>query len=245
MGENVGQNTKAGTMDQMVEQGMKIYKAIYKRVWRAMKKEISKLYNLNSRYLPLETAFGTDGAKILREDYNGDAKRIVPTADPYATSDHDRVAQATLVKQASMSTNGYDLQAVEKNFLRANRVDGWESMYLGPDKVPPLPNHKVQVEQMKLEAKKQHLELDKMKFIMKLQEDHSVNQAKILQMEAMAAKLLEEAGGVKTGHDIAAFEAAIGAMKSHNEMLLGHAQTLLKGMEIDNARDQQTSGSNN
>ena len=233
-GENPGQNTKTGTMDQMVEQGMKIYNAIYKRIWRSMKQEFKKLYLLNRTFLPAVASFGENGGKILREDYLGDPNRIVPIADPNITSEKQRVQQAMAIKQSAMGTPGYDIPEVERNLLRAMRVDGWEHLYPGPDKVPALPNPKVQVEQMKLEAKKMQMQSEQTQFAISMQEEVKLNEAKIVQLMAQAAKLMEEAGGVKTGHEIAAFEAAIGAMKSHNNALMGHADRILKATEIDN-----------
>jgi len=238
-GENPGQNTPAQTTQTMVEQGMKIYNAIYKRVWRSMKEEFKKLYHLNGVYMPMMTAFGENGMKVLREDYLGDANRIIPVADPHITSETQRMQQAIAIKQSAMTTPGYNIPEVEKNFLRALRVDGMDTLYPGPDKVQPLPNPKVQVEQMKLQAKQQHMELDKMKFIANLQEQARVNQAKIVQLEAQAMKLIAEADGVQTGHEIAAFEAAIGAMKHHNDALQSQAELMLKSME---SRNEATNG---
>lgn len=236
VGENPGQNTKTGTMDAMIEQGTRVYNAIYKRIWRSMKEEFKKLYRLNAVFLPRITAFGADGAKIMREDYMGDANRISPVADPNVTSEKQRVQQAMTVKQAAMSTPGYNIAEVEKNFLKSLRVDGWEHLYPGPDKVPPLPNPKVQVEQMKMQAKMQDIEFKKMELVASLQEQAKLNEAKIVQLKAQAVKLLEEAGGVAKGHEIAVFEAAIGAMKAHNDSMLGQANALLKGMELDHER---------
>jgi len=241
-GENPGQNTKVGTTDAMVEQGMKIYNAIYKRIWRSMKEEFKKLYRLNSIFLPVVSAFGEAGGKILREDYTGDANRIIPAADPNTTSEKQRLQQAMTLKQIAATTNGYNPVEVEKNLLRAMRVDGWESLYPGPDKVPPLSNPKVQIEQMKTEVKKMQVQAQMQQFVMGLQEQVRLNDAKILQLQAQAAKLLEEAGGVKTGHEIAAFEAAIGAMKSHNDALMGQANTFLKAMELEHDQSQANSG---
>jgi len=44
VGENPGQNTPAETSRTMVEQGIKIYAAIFKRSWRAMKNVQEALY---------------------------------------------------------------------------------------------------------------------------------------------------------------------------------------------------------
>ena len=241
VGENPGQNTPASNVNTMVEQGEKIYSAIFKRVWRSMKEEFKKIYIVNSIYLPDTTIFGEEGKKILREDYLGDPARVSPVADPNAISKSQRVQEAMMLKQIAMTTPGYDLQAVERNFLKAANVEGWETLYPGPDKVQPLKNPKVQIEEMKLEAKKMDMKLKEQMFAAELMEQRRLNAAKILQLEAQAAKLMEEAGGVQAGHQLAAFDAAIGALKVHNDMLKSKADTMLKSMELEqNAANKQT-----
>jgi chaperonin GroES len=239
-GENPGQNTPATTTNAMIEQGMKIYNAIYKRVWRSMKEEFKKLYMLNRTFLPMVTSFGEGESKVLREDYLGDPNRISPVADPSITSEQQRMQQATALKQAAMSTPGYNLPEVERNYLRALHIDGWESMYPGPEKMPPPKNPKVVIEEMKMQTKQMGVQADMQKFAANLMEQRRLNSAKILQLEAQAAKLIAEADGVQTGHEIAAFEAAIGALKTHDESLRGGIELMMKSMEPSNETTNRT-----
>ena len=233
-GENPGQNTPATTTNAMIEQGLKIYNAIYKRVWRSMKEEFKKLYMLNKTFLPMVTSFGEGEAKVLREDYLGDPNRISPVADPHITSESQRIQQATALKQAAMSTPGYNLGEVERNYLRALHIDGWETMYPGVEKMPPPKNPKIMIEEMKMQTKQMGVQADMQKFAANLMEQRRLNTAKIIQLEAQAAKLIAEAGGVQTGHEIAAFEAAIGALKAHDDSLRGGIEMMMKSMEPSN-----------
>jgi chaperonin GroES len=50
-GKMPGQNTPATTTMATVEQGMKVFTAVYKRVYRSLKSEFKKLFDLNSVYL--------------------------------------------------------------------------------------------------------------------------------------------------------------------------------------------------
>jgi len=78
------------------------------------------------------------------------------------------------------------------------------------------------------------MQADMQKFVANLMEQRRLNSAKILQLEAQAAKLVAEAGGVQTGHEIAAFEAAIGALKVHDDSLKGGIELMMKQMESGN-----------
>ena len=50
-GDSAMANTPPTTMLALVDQGMKVYTAIYKRIYRALKMELKKLYRLNRLYL--------------------------------------------------------------------------------------------------------------------------------------------------------------------------------------------------
>ena len=240
LGENPGQNTPAQTTQVMVEQGMKIYNAIFKRVWRSMKEEFRKLYILNAIYLPGEALFGPGGQKAIREDYLGDPKRICPVADPNVTSEQQRVALALAVKQSAMTTPGYDMGAVERNYLQALHVDGIDVLFPGPENMQPAPNPQAELEAAKLHLKQLDIESKQQMFLANLFEQRRLNSAKILEMEAQTAKIFEEAGSVKTEQQIAAFNAAIGAMKTHDESLRAQIELMMQGMEKGNESNGKT-----
>jgi chaperonin GroES len=222
VGENPGQNTPAQTSQTMVEQGMKLYSAIFKRQWRGLKNEFKKIYKLNATYLPT----------MQRQYFLSDPNRIVPSADPNIVSDNHRLQQAQAVKQAAMSTPGYDLMAVENFYLKSLKVDDADILYpKDKSKIPPLPNPKMQVEQMKMQMKQAELKQKQMQFIMSLQDQAKLTQAKIIELQARSMKEVAEAKGVQTGHQIAAFEATLGLLKAHDESLRGHIELAMKGME--------------
>ncbi len=237
VGENPGQNTPAETYRRMADAGQRIYSAIFKRHWHCMKEEFRKLYLLNARFLPQKKNFGSKQGWIMREDYLGDPSDVAPVADPNVTSDHMKMLQAQALKQAAYTTQGYVLEAVERRYLKALKVDGIDEVYKGPGKVPMLPNPKVMVEQLKQQPKMLALQLDKQQFLMELMETRRVNNAKIIELEAKAALEMEEAGGVKEGHRIAAFEAAIGALRAHDEALRGRIELMLKQQEAEEKSD--------
>lgn len=230
VGENVGQNTPAETARTMVEQGAKIYTALFKRIWRCMKGELKKLYILNAKYLGTSPQkFGEDGT-ISREDYLENPDQLVPSADPSVVSEQVRLQRALAIKQSAATTPGYNLVEVEKDYLNAMGVEGIERIYPGPDKVPPLPNPRMAIEDKKLQAKQMQIQADTQMFIADLMEQRRINNAKIVELHAKAAQELANADGVRRGHDIAAFEAAIGALKHHDDSLIRMIDMMQKGM---------------
>jgi hypothetical protein len=158
---------------------------IFKRVWRSMKGEFKLLHKLNAQFLPNKKRYGTGtGGVVLREDYLSNPDNLAPVADPNIVSSSMRIGQAQAMREAAHSVPGYAIQEVEKNFLRALRVDNIETYYPGPDKVPPLPNPKMQVEQMKMEVKKLDLQRKQQESILKLKQQQSLNDAQIMLLRA-------------------------------------------------------------
>jgi hypothetical protein len=241
-GQNPGQNTPAQTQQSMIEQGQKIYSGLFKRVWRCMKKEFGKLYVLNAKHLPIEKPFGM-GGKITREDFLGDPSQIVPVADPNVTSEQMRLQLAVAVADRAQGVPGYNKEATERNLLSAMRVDGIDALYPGPDKVPPIPNPKVMVEQIRAEGK---VALDKAKgeremqmFALEMLQEERVNDAEIARMEAQAALFAAQADGEAQGKEIALINSMIGAAKARSEHIRGHIDQLLKAIELKGEQDDR------
>lgn len=236
VGENPGQNQPAETTRIVVEMGQKIYSAIFKRVWRGMKSEFQKLYQLNTTYLPDDSlVFGANG-KATRQDYLGDPSKIAPVANPNVTSDAARLQQDMALKQFSTSTPGYDQEAVERRVLRGMRVDGIDEVYPGPKSpraTPPGTDPRLSVAQMEQRTKQMELQMRQQEFVQSLMEERRLNSARILELHAQAAKEMEEAGGVKEGHRIAAFQAALGALKAHDDSMKSRIELMLKSMEME------------
>lgn len=237
-GENPGQNTPAQTSAAMVEQGMKIFASIFTRAWRCMKEEFKKIYLLNSVH--------TDPGKPLPgfaslEDYRGDPSRISPSADPTVLSETQRLMKAAALRQAAYSAPGYDTEAVETYYLKALRVPNWQTFYKGKDKVPPLPNFKMQVEQLKLQGIQLKLKAASMEFAFGLLEEKRLNDAKILQLEAQAAKLIEEAGGMKSAQQLEALKTMSGVLTSRQDAI-GKQFDLLMKMSKETGGEEKPDG---
>ena len=246
VGENPGQNTPAETSRNMVEQGMKIFSGIFKRVHRSLKQEFKKQYRLNQLYLPKETKFG--GKATIIEDYQGDVSDISPASDPNVVSDSQRVNQASAVLAAAHQSPGYNLYEVNRRYLEALKVPNLDKVLpdpKGPEAIPPAPNPKMQIEQIKAQTKQADMQLKGKIAAMKLAQEADKTQATVKKLEAEAIKLMAEAQGVSTGHEIALLNARIGAEKSHRDHLMQQAEMMMKAFELDsNTQREETNDSN-
>ena len=233
VGENVGQNTPATTSQTMVDQGMKVFSGIFKRIYRALNEEVRKIYRLNQLYLTDEYKFA--GNVVLASDYSDSATDLRPAADPQVISDTQRLLQAEALKATALSVPGFNIYNVMRRYLEAMKVPNIEEILpdpQGPNALPqPGPDVKVQVEQIKAEERKLSLETKFRLGILKLQNEAKLNAAKMLKMEAEAAKAYEEAGGVSAGHDIAMLQTKLGAAKAHQDGILKSINMMMKATE--------------
>ena len=243
VGENPGQNTPAQTTQTMVEMGMKIYNAIYKRIWRSMKEEFRKLYILNALNLDERVSFGDGDMEVRKQDYLGDPNKVVPVADPNITSEAQQVQQAMTLKQLAMGSEGYNREMVERRVLKALHVDDLDSIYPGPGKpgAVPMPNPKLAIEQMKMQGRMQELQFkeqgENTRLAAELMEEHLLNQAKIAQLTAAAHRHVAEAGGVEAGHKVALMNATLGMMKHRDDTVIRHIEQLLKVGEMEQKKE--------
>jgi chaperonin GroES len=238
VGENPGQNTKVGTMQISVEQGMTVYSSIFKRIWRSLKSEFAKNHQLNRQFLRSRVDFGDEGDYVTREDYNTNPDRIAPVADPRLMSDTQRIQQAQIIREAAMQVPGYDIEEVERNFLAALQVDSVNRLYPGIDKARPLPNPKAQVEEIKARARQMELEHDKWKFTQELMEERRMNSAKIMEIMASIEQMQAEAESEADARKLAKFEARLEVFRARNEVLDSRIKTLTEAKRSE--REAQT-----
>jgi chaperonin GroES len=134
VGENPGQNQKATTTQAVVEQGQKVFTAIYKRIRQAMTMEFRKLYKLNSIYLDdreyydfIAESDGMVDPSILRDDYVEGGFVILPTADPNAVSQMQKYEKLQAVGQL-LSLGTIDPREYTKRYLDTLEIEKPETL---------------------------------------------------------------------------------------------------------------------
>jgi hypothetical protein len=173
-GKMPGQNTPAYTTRETVEQGMKVFTAIYKRSYRALSSEFKKLYRLNQIYMEPQTSTSVLDTPAGAQDFSGPADDIVPAADPSAASMTDKMAKAQGLGQ--LIQLGLDRTAVIKRILEAMEIPNAEELF---SKQQPPPPPEVQKMQMEMQMAQQTMQQESKN----RQEEHQ------LKMQEMKAKL--------------------------------------------------------
>lgn len=162
-GKMPGQNTPATTTMATVEQGMKVFTAIYKRIYRALAEEFCKLFKLNATYLDPQTYSAVVNEPISPDDFDETTYRVLPAADPNAVSAQEKLQKAESLLQL-LPLGVLDPVAVVKRVLQAQEQPNFEQLLNQAvqqtgQMPPPPPDPKVQELQMKQQAQQQEAQL--------------------------------------------------------------------------------------
>lgn len=125
-GEQPQANMAATSVLALIEQGKKTFNAIYKRIYRGLKAEFKKLYDLNLSYTdPMFYRAFHDGDYDFREDYEDHRWDIIPTANPEFSSKVQRmaIAQSLLAVEQSPYVNSQEVMRIYVQSLEVPNVD--------------------------------------------------------------------------------------------------------------------------
>lgn len=201
-----GQNTADNTYQTALEQGLKVYSGILKRVHRSFKEELRKLYNLNKKYLQQEQYFvvldpDAEEQKVIKQtDYlEGDACDIIPASDPTIVSDSQRVQQAQVVMGLAQ-TGAVNPQEAAKNILKAHRISNIS-------KLTQLPPQQPSIEQQQLEFEKQKWADEVRLREMEIAVHTAKNESDTLKKRAAAIKDIATAESLEVGNNMSQYSS--------------------------------------
>lgn len=159
-GKLPGQNTPATTTMTSVQEGLRLFTSIYKRIYRSIKEELKLLFDINKKYLSDEEYFSvldSDGtfkqAQVSLNDYRGDVD-VVAVSDPNTASESIRLIKAQqLIELIPMG--GVDPGAASQRVLEALDIPNPQELQPKPQQDPKM----MQV-QAKMQQDQQKAQLD-------------------------------------------------------------------------------------
>jgi chaperonin GroES len=209
-GDSPGSNIPATTVMALIEQGMKTFNAIYKRIYRSLKKEYKQLYYLNYDYLDDEEYYSVlDTDKTaLRQDFETDDMDLLPVADPNMSTDMQRLARAEALKGA-IGLPGVDPRPIIEQWLEAMRIPQSQIDQILPEQdpngVPPQVQAMIQEAESKMadiQIKEQELALRERELQIKAKE----TEYKAFESMTKAIKNLADAESAEQGSQLAVYK---------------------------------------
>ncbi len=136
-GEQASPNTPATTTLAIIEQGLKVFTAIYKRIHRSLKHELNKLYRLNRVYGDEKSEYkvGDTWKAITKQDYV-QGSGVEPVSDPTMVSDMQRLGRAQFLMQFANDPLCNPIEIRHRIFSAAS-IDGIDKVLLS--QAPPNP----------------------------------------------------------------------------------------------------------
>ena len=154
-GEHPGQNTKAGVTQAVLQEGQRVFTAIYKRIRRSLKRELDSLFKLNAVVLESGEADSTLIARsaqifgVTAEMYNTENLVIQPSADPNTAIKEQRLQKDQIVLQTIASTGIGSLAEAEKRFFETLEIERIELLI--PEGSEKAPDPKAQIDKAKIQ----------------------------------------------------------------------------------------------
>lgn len=254
LGKQPAQNVASNTINQLVEQGTKVFSAINKRLYRSLKKEYRKLFELNHDHLTDReyTAIIDDETAKVKIDFNLDDADVHPVADPNVSSENQRLARATTIQQLRT----IDVREADRYLLESLQLD--ESIISkllpeqDPNAPPPLEAQKVMAELQEIQANIAKLSADATLAAEKVAMEKSQleqlsqeSQARVhesmarvwkMQRDALSSQQKIEIAAAKMGHQEEAKKLSImqRIAKDNADVDLRSAELTIKAKEVDN-----------
>ena len=188
MGEQTVHNEPATTSLARMEQGLKVFSAIHKRLHRSFTEEFKLIYKINAENIDEPKYFTIlDDPKVVKDvyktDYDKNSCDIIPTSSPEDVSNTQKLVKAQALMQ--LLNQGFNDTEIKRRYIEALQIPDQESI-MQPEPQAPDPKIMLEMEKLNLEKQKQLFELEKW----------GVERAKIMSeiMKNIASAESEEAG---------------------------------------------------
>lgn len=258
VGKMPGQNTPATTTMATIEQGMKVFTAIYKRVYRALAKEYKKVFCLNHYYLDYKTYSAVLDEPINPDDFDEDVYDVCPTADPTATTQTEKLLKAQALMEL-LPTGLLDPMKVLMRVLEAQEQPQWEELIPGmaesgqPQPPQEKPDPKLLAIQAKAESDQKMAALRQQETAQKMELQTRSEEAKLMmkaQEHAMDMRFKEMEGRLKADQTAkmneifmaeAKSKAMVSAVEGRQKLSLNqemHKQKLQQSKEATSSKSQ-------
>lgn len=170
-GNSPGANVPAESVLALIEQGLQVYSAIHKRLYRAQYKEFAKLRRLNALYLDQMT-YATvldDTQAVVQTDFSSADFDVVPVSDPNSTTMMQRLLKAKALLE--LKGQGLNDKEILKQYLTALDIEDIERFLPAEDTPNPeeqLTLEKIQAEIGVLMAKMEKLNAETQKTLVEV-----------------------------------------------------------------------------
>lgn len=233
VGKMPGQNTPATTTMASIEQGMKVFTAVYKRIFRSLSQEFNKIFDLNSLYLDPNKYVAVIDTTVGPDDFSKESYDICPGADPSAMSKTEKLTKAQGLVEA-MQMFGPILNPIEiaVRVLEAQEQPNYQKLFseqvLQTGQVPPPPpDPKVQALQMKAKLDQQAAGMRMQESQQKMELERRTAEQKMqmeAQQHAQEMQFEQERAGIQAASELQNAQVKIAAAQAQGQQKVAQSE---------------------
>ena len=241
VGKMPGQNTPATTTMASIDQALKVFTAIHKRMYRSLAKEYSKLFKLNCKYVDKNVYFtlnspqGNIPQKVYAVDYDPKNLSVKPNADPNIISASQKTMKLQSIGEL-MQLGTINPIEYTKRVLEAAEIENIPQLLV----TQPQPSPDQQKAQQEMQLKQMEAQMKERE----AQQDAQLEQMRF-QLEAMSKQMdikfkEKELQLKQQGHQM---DLAVKAETAQQDLQLGaqeHAQAMTQSTAEHQMTMQQT-----
>lgn len=245
-GKMPGQNTPATTTMATVEQGMKVFTAVYKRIFRSLSEEFYKIFYLNGKYLDPNKYINVIDKTMGPDDFDETSVDICPGADPSTTSQNEKLQKISgLFEIMQMFPGMLNPIPVVVRYMEATEQPNYQELF-SPEVQqtgqlpPPPPDPKIMALQMKAKIDQQKAQMD----IAQKQQEMALDarsQEQQMQMEAMKhaqdMQFEQERGQVKAASELQNAQVKIATARATGQQKVAQSQQQHE-QKLNHAKEQ-------
>jgi chaperonin GroES len=247
-----GQNTPASTTSAVIEEGMKVFTSIHKRIHRCAGEEFTLLYKLNQIYAPERTDFtlpvaGTeDGVEhnvVRRDDYSATPVqgeqtpgspfvKVLIGSDPNMINDAQKVLKVQQLLELNANLHTLNPMEITKIALETQGQDGIEKLMTPP---PPSTPPEIQIKQDELKELARHNQMQEKIDIQNLISESKKRESEIVLNFAKASQVADQAGMAQAEAEMQRVQAQEELYRNQLEQVFGmqeHQQTLQQNEDL-------------
>lgn len=226
-GNSETQNVSPNTLMALINQGLKVFAAIQRRVFRGYKKEFMKIVDINKIHLDPKEYIEIIDPDIpeLQEmvdeqgniiDYQQAGTDVVPVADVHGSTEAERMAklQAELSGGLQLAQiGGANPQGLAFNYFTGLESENMENLVAPPPQQGP--DKELLELQSQIDKTGKELEMKDKELQLKLMEID----AKTTKMHADAIKAIAEAEAAEVGSQVSQYDAIVRGLAESNKAL--------------------------
>lgn len=210
-GQTPPASTDPQTMMAMLEQGMRVFKDVHKRVLRGLNEEYAKLFALNRKYMPkqgFKYQRADEEFQVSAEDY-ATTSGVETVGDPNMVTDMQKLARAQLIAPFK-DDQRCDGKAIIRRIFEAGNVEDIDELVLEQQAPNPFAMLELQLKQAEIAGA-----------VVQQQKDHAQSILYLMQARKAAAEA-----------DVVGLEAQIDAQLDREWQAIEHTNNQLQALEL-------------